>query len=155
MNDNFFIAVCARVRTPFVRRRVRSPLCPTDYFTGTPEPPRYFLGRLTCAKDKLYMSWKITEIKGIITEDSLSLASARKYSLQTFSNKSTIKDLGKGVAEYFRQNGQKTRNIWASYFQNFLKNKVASREIILPNNYEIDFIQEIIGTIKPNDSTLT
>ena len=101
------------------------------------------------------MSWKITEIKGIITDDSLSLASARKYSLQTFSNKSTIKDLGKGVAEYFRNNGQKTRNIWASYFQNFLKNKVNSKEINLPNNYEIDFIQEIIGTIKPNDSTLT
>ena len=152
MNDNFFIAVCARVRTPLIKSNLVHPLHP---LYAPPEPPRYFLGRLTCAKDRLFMSWKITEIKGIITEDSLSLASARKYSLQTFSNKSTIKDLGKGVAEYFRQNGQKTRNIWASYFQNFLKNKVSEKEINLPNNYKIDFIQEIIGTIKPNDSTLT
>ena len=91
MNDNFYIAVSARSLP-------KNGEC------------KYFLGRLTCAKDRFFMSWKVQERNSIQTEDSLSLATIRKYGLLSFSKKDTIKDLRKGIAEYFRKNNVKSKD---------------------------------------------
>ena len=42
MNDNFYIAVSARAALKDGKRK-------------------YFLGRLTCEKDRFFMSWKVQE----------------------------------------------------------------------------------------------
>ena len=85
MNDNFYIAVSARAILKDGKRK-------------------YFLGRLTCAKDRFFMSWKIQEKESLQTEDSLSLATTRKYGILTLPNKDIIKDLRKGIAEYLFNN---------------------------------------------------
>lgn len=53
MNDNFYIAVSARAALKDGKRK-------------------YFLGRLTCEKDKPRMSWQVQERDELQNEDSLS-----------------------------------------------------------------------------------
>ena len=120
MNDNFYIAVSARAILKDGERK-------------------YFLGRLTCAKDRFFMSWKVQEKDSIQTADSLSLSSVRKYGLQTFPNKERIKDLRMAVAEYFRKNNIKSRDAFVQYFKQYIHNT---------RGLELDWACEIIGKVK-------
>lgn len=100
---------------------------------------KYFLGRLTCAKDRLFMSWKVQEKDSLQTEDSLSLATVRKYGLLSFSKKDTIKDLRKGIAEYFRKNNVKSRDAFVQYFKQYIYNT---------RGLELDWACEIVGKVR-------
>lgn len=120
MNDNFYIAVSARAILKDGKRK-------------------YFLGRLTCAKDRLFMSWKVQEKDSLQTEDSLSLATIRKYGLLSFSKKDTIKDLRKGIAEYFRKNNVKSKDAFVQYFKQYIYNT---------RGLELDWACEIVGKVK-------
>lgn len=120
MNDNFYIAVSARAILKDGERK-------------------YFLGRLTCAKDRFFMSWKVQEKDSIQTKDSLSLSSVRKYGILTLPNKDIIKDLRKGIAEYFHKNNVKSKDAFVQYFRQYIYNT---------RGLEPDWACEIIGKVK-------
>lgn len=120
MNDNFYIAVSARAMPKDGKRK-------------------YFLGRLTCAKDKPRMSWQVQERDELQNEDSLSRATARKYGLFLFATKDSIKDLRRGVAEYFRKNNVKSKDALVQYFKQYIYNT---------RGVELDWVFEIIGKVK-------
>lgn len=120
MNDNFYIAVSARAALKDGKRK-------------------YFLGRLTCAKDKPRMSWQIQERDELQNEDSLSRATARKYGIFMFATKDSIKDLRRGVAEYFRKNNIKSKDAFVQYFRQYIYNT---------RGVELDWVFEIIGKVK-------
>ena len=120
MNDNFYIAVSARAALKDGKRK-------------------YFLGRLTCAKDRFFMSWKVQEKDSIQTDDSLSLATTRKYGILTLPNKDIIKDLRKDIAEYFRKNNVKSKDAFVQYFKQYIYNT---------RGLELDWACEIIGKVK-------
>lgn len=117
MNDNFYVAVSARAALKDGKRK-------------------YFLGRLTCAKDSPKMSWQVQEKDSLQNEDSLSRATARKYGLFLFATKDSIKDLRRGVAEYFRKNNVKSKDALVQYFRQYIYNT---------RGLELDWVFEIVG----------
>lgn len=120
MNDNFYIAVSARAALKDGKRK-------------------YFLGRLTCEKDSPKMSWQVQEKDSLQNEDALSRATARKYGLFLFATKDSIKDLRRGVAEYFRKNNVKSKDALVQYFRQYIYNT---------KGVELDWVFQIIGKIR-------
>lgn len=127
MNDNFFLAVSARVRLPDGSRK-------------------YYIGRMTIKPDKVFYDWKINATDSIQTTDALSLASVRKYNLLTFPKKSIVKDLRDAFKRYYKESRGKAKDAILQFFTETLDYRHSHYG--LPDNCIVDWAEEIIGEVK-------
>ena len=120
-NSNYFLAISVRIMLP-VRR--------------------YFVGVVTCAKDRIMYDMRVAEKRELLNEYKLSPATVSKMGILAFPNKDGVKAYHKALKKYFE--GADALLAW-------IVQKLEKRrdELGLPRDFarRIDFKNIIIGKI--------
>lgn len=115
-NSNYFLAISIRVNPP----------------------KKYFLGVVTCAKEKTLFDLKLLKRDSLLTDCELSQSTVSKRGILAFPTKDMTKEYHRALREYFK--GKHALLAWA-------KTKLDKEH---PNMGGIDFFNIIIGKIKNN-----
>lgn len=109
---------------------------------------RYFVGRLTLAKTRIFWDWVISEKQAIATSDTLAESTVCKYSVAAFQDKCLLKDVKRAFREYYKRERGKSKDALLQFFLETLE--LHKAQYNLPAGSVCDWAQEIMGKVNFN-----
>ncbi len=125
-NGKYYLAMSVRMRLPDNSRK-------------------YFVGRLTLAKTRIFWDWAISEKPSIATSDELAESTVCKYSVAAFQDKCMLKDVKRAFGEYYKRERGKSKDALLQFFLETLE--LRKERYNLPSGSVCDWAQEIMGTV--------